>query len=395
MARGPLRALASARLAAHVAWIALRTYRNPLRAARALHRLRAEPRARRWPVSGPRRARLWTSQKCARASGRWFWDLYAPGWPSAAFDRCVERELERADPRGRPRGLDAAVVAVTRRCALRCEHCVESAALRRADVLSSQDLHEIVARIRRLGVTQLYLTGGEPLERFGDVLSLAASASGEADVWVVTSGRGLAADEARSLRAAAVTGVALSLDHWDAGEHDRFRGRTGSFAAAGDAARHARDAGLLVALWLCPTRDFVTDANLARYAETARSLGAAFVQILEPRPAGGCAGRDVDLSAEQQRLLEDFTERLNTDPGSREHPAVRYVDWEARACGCCGAGDRFVYVDTQGEIHACPFCREPGLRVLDHDIHDVLSKLRRAGCPAGTRDRRPHAETRR
>lgn len=374
--RGRLKAIVVLRMSARVAWIALRVYRNPFRAMRALARLRAE----RWTTRS--RTQCWTSQRCVRSSGRYFWNLYAPGWPSVAFDGSVEHELARVEPTVRPTALQTAIIAITRRCALKCEHCLEWNVLNQAEALSPDDLHAIVNRVRERGVSQVFFSGGEPLQRFSDLLSLSASIADKTDVWILTSGLGLTADKARRLRAAGVTGLALSLDHWDASAHDRFRGLPGSFDAVGRAGSHAHDAGLLVALSLCPTRTFVTEENLDRYAETARSIGASFIQILEPKAVGHYAQQDVALDPSQQRLLEQFSERLNTDSAVDGLPSVHYMDWSKRTFGCAGAGDRYIYIDTAGDLHACPFCRAPGLRVLDHEIHSALRILRNAGCPA-------------
>jgi MoaA/NifB/PqqE/SkfB family radical SAM enzyme len=310
-----------------------------------------------------------------------------------AFDRSVERELERIDPIGRPTALQTAIVAITRRCSLGCEHCFEGDALNQPEALSADDLHEIVRRLQQRGVAQIFFSGGEPLQRFDDLLALAAAVSAGTDVWILTSGRGLTADKARQLSDAGVTGVALSLDHWDASAHDRFRGAPGSFDGVERASGQARAAGLLVALSLCPTRAFVTAENLQRYGETARSLGASFIQILEPRALGRYADCDVALEPAQQRLLEAFSDRLNTDDTDVGLPSVRYQDWSARSVGCSGAGDRYLYIDTEGDMHACPFCRAPGVRVLDHAINAAISMLQAAGCQAGASHCHPAART--
>jgi pyruvate-formate lyase-activating enzyme len=255
MVWGFRRTLALAGLCARVVWIALRFYRSPLRAVRALARWRASG------ISG------WGAGKTSVTSGRVFASLYAPGWPSRAFDGFVARELDRLDPvLGRPPGLRTAVVAITRMCGLRCEHCVEWDVLNTREQLSAADLREIVQRIRACGVAQVFFSGGEPLQRFRDLLDLTATLADETDVWVVSSGRGLTREKAQRLRMARLTGVALSLDHWDSAAHDRFRGREGTFDAVRTAAANAVDAGLVLALWLCPVRAFVSPANLRRYA---------------------------------------------------------------------------------------------------------------------------------
>jgi MoaA/NifB/PqqE/SkfB family radical SAM enzyme len=384
--RGLRKASVLSRLFARVIRVAFRTRRNPLRAVRALWRLHDVMQNQHWTTPTRQRRRIWTAQKFVFVSGRYFWDLFAPGWPSVAFDRCIERELDRVDPFGRPPALNTIIVAITRRCPLKCEHCFEWDTLNHPEALSPAELRGIVRRVQQRGAAQFIFSGGEPLRRFEDLLTLCRLASGESDVWIQTAGIGLTADKARRLRDAGVAGLSLSLDHCDAVEHDRFRGLPGSFTAVGRAAHHAREAGLLVSLSLCPTRSFTTPDNLERYADLARSLGASFIQILEPKAVGHYAGQEVTLDASQRQYLEEFCEQLNTDPAMRDYPSVEYMDWGARELGCRGAGDRYAYIDTAGGLHACPFCQKPGLNILAQDIHEAISVLQGAGCPVARGD---------
>jgi MoaA/NifB/PqqE/SkfB family radical SAM enzyme len=355
------------------AWLALRLYRNPFRAAAALKRLHASV-AQFLPSM---------ARKAATAGGRVFVSLYLPGWPSKAFDRCIERELHRTLPvTGRPAGLRAVIVAITRRCALRCEHCVEWDALNQPEGMTAEELQTITRQLRHRGVAQVFLSGGEPLQRFDVLLDLVASMADESDVWVLSSGRGLTTDRARRLREAGLTGVALSLDHWDAEMHDRFRGRPGSFEAVKRAAAQVCDAGLLLTLSLCPVKGFVLADNLDRYAALARSLGASFIQILEPKAVGHYAGQDVELEPAQQQVLAEFTARLNLDPAAHDLPGVGFLDGLARGGGCRGGGNQYAYLDTGGSLHACPFCRDNPVPLLGKDIDQAFADLEARGCPA-------------
>ena len=373
---GARRAVVIARIWARAFWLALVVYRNPLRAAIALRGVRAERK----------KSQRWAAQKYLYSSRRrqYFWDLYAPGWPSVAFDRYVIRELDRVDPiSGRPPALQTVIIAISTRCALKCEHCFEWEALDHHERQPANALMEIVRRVQKRGVAKLFFSGGEPLQRFDDLLALTATASSETDVWILSSGLGLTAEKARRLEGAGLTGIALSLDHWDASAHDQFRGLRGSFDAVVRAAANAREAELLVALSLCPTRAFVSVENLEKYAETARNVGASFIQIVEPKPVGHYAGLDVALAPAQRRLLEQFHERMNCDPAARDLPAVEYPDWSARTFGCHG-GDRYVYIDTDGALHPCPFCRTPGVPLLAHDTNEALAMVQTAGCRAAS-----------
>jgi MoaA/NifB/PqqE/SkfB family radical SAM enzyme len=369
MVWGWRKAAVAALLWTRIALVALRRYRNVGHAVRALRAL-----ARRAPGERP-------PLKYARAAGRYFRSFYVPGFPSPAFDRFVGEELDRSLGAPRQHALHTAVVAVTKRCPLRCDHCCEWAALNRTETLSAGDLIAIVRRLQQAGAAQVFLSGGEPLQRFADLVAVVAATREACDLWILTSGLGLTAERAAALRRAGLTGMALSLDHWDETAHDRLRGRPGSYAALRAGAAVARDAGLLVALSLCPRREIVADPHLERYADAARGLGAAFIQILEPRPVGRYAGADVELNAVQLKTLERFQGRLNQGSDRREYPAVSYVAALQRATGCSGGGERYLYVDTDGEVHACPFCRSSAGSALAPDFDGVLARLRERGCP--------------
>ena len=277
--------------------------------------------------------------------------------------------------------LQTLIFAITKRCPLRCEHCCEWDALNQQETLSSSEIGAAIARFQKRGVAQVLLSGGEPLQRFDDLIALLNSAAAESDFWILTSGFGLTPERAGRLRQAGLTGVALSLDHWNRDAHDRFRGLNGSFEWVERAAANAHGAGLLVALSLCPTRDFVSRENLDEDARTAQRLGAGFVQILEPRPVGHYRGRDVQLTEPHIALLEEFYLRLNSDSSCVNMPAVAYADRTRRRTRCFGAGDRYAYVDTDGRLHPCPFCRTPAGSVLGAGLDSALQTLQANGCP--------------
>jgi MoaA/NifB/PqqE/SkfB family radical SAM enzyme len=358
---------------ARTAWLAWKCYRSIPRAAAAIRRMMDERARYQRP----------TLEKFAHAGGRYFWSFYAPGWPSAAFDRFIERDLNRAMVfREEPAALQTVVVAMTKRCSWRCQHCCEWDVLNQPETLTLQDLQRMVSLLQRRGAAQLLFSGGEPLQRFDDLLELVRSASSESDLWILSSGGGLTAQRAVQLRRAGLTGVALSLDHWRPEEHDAFRGVDGAYAWVDRAASHARRAGLLVCLTLCATRAFVSAENLEAYARTAGSLGAAFIHILEPQAVGRFSGHAVELLPTQIQLLEDFWFRMNFDRAFSDMPGVSYLGIARRRGHCYGAGDRHVYIDTDGNLHPCPFCRVPTGRVLDGSFATALERVHAAGCPA-------------
>ena len=250
------------------------------------------------------------------------------------------------------------------------------------ETLTRADIQGLVARLQAVGVPQIQFSGGEPLQRHEDLLAILSAARPCTDFWIATSGWGLTAKRAQQLKRAGLTGTIISLDHWHPPKNDAFRGMPGAHTWVTSAAAAARNAGLVVGLSLCATREFTTSENLYRYVQHARELGIGFIQILEPKPIGHYAGKDVALRPEQVRLLESFFLTMNYDSKHLRDPAVDYPAYYQRRGDCFGAGQRYLYIDTDGGVHPCPFCRNPmGNALTDHPMK-WLARLRALGCPA-------------
>jgi MoaA/NifB/PqqE/SkfB family radical SAM enzyme len=230
-------------------------------------------------------------------------------------------------------------------------------------------------------VGQVQFSGGEPLRRFADLKELIALTRGRADAWIITSGFGMTPAKAAELKRAGLTGVLLSLDDWDPQRHNKFRGSAQAFASAEATAAAAGQNGLLLGLSLCATRGFATTENLRAYAELGKRWGAGFIQVLEPKAVGHYAGKDVDLRPDQEKLLDQFHLDMAYAPEFRDYPAATYQGFVQRRDGCGGASRRYLYVDTDGQAHACPFCRASAGHCLSDSLESIHGRLKEAGCP--------------
>ncbi len=320
------------------------------------------------------------ASKFVTVGGKHYWRAGGAGFPGPALFRFWEGEMNREFGFRPEFGLRNIYFAITKKCPYRCEHCFEWDRLNQPEALSRQDLLDIVRKYQEYGAAQIVFSGGEPLLRIKDLLAVLRSARPDTDFWIISSGFSLTAAKAQQLKAAGLTGITLSLDHWQPAAHDRFRGHKGAYAAVVEAIGHARAAELVTGLSLCATREFCTRENLRHYLELARQLGVHFVQLLEPLPLGRYRGRDVLLKAEQRAWLEECFQRYNGEPRYRDYPIVEYQGAFIRRIGCFGAGSRFLYIDTDGDVHRCPFCDEKMAQAKAFRAADVVELLRQQGC---------------
>jgi MoaA/NifB/PqqE/SkfB family radical SAM enzyme len=321
--------------------------------------------------------------KTACVDGKYYWDLYAPGYGSKAFKGYIEAEIGRVSPAAaKSNRFTNVFVALTKKCALKCEHCFEWEALNQKEKLTLQDIKSIVQELQARGTAQIQLTGGEPMLRLDDIIELLKASRPETDFWILTSGMNLTPENARNLKDAGLTGVVISLDHFEAQRHNQFRGHDKSFAWAQSGVKNAIEANLVTAISICVTKSFVTESNLIAYADLAKAWGVSFIQILEPRDVGHYQGQDVALEAEHLDLLKSFYLKMSREKAYSTYPIVMYHGYHQRITGCFSAGNRNLYVDTDGDVHACPFCRAKTGNVLSGELDQALGAMNSRGCHA-------------
>ena len=125
------------------------------------------------------------------------------------------------DGHGRP--ITSLRVSVTDRCNFRCQYCMPAEGmdwLPREDVLSFEEIERVVRLLARMGVTDLRLTGGEPLARreFPQLLARLAPIPGLEDISLTTNGY-LLKRQLPELAAAGLRRINVSLDSLN---HVRF-----------------------------------------------------------------------------------------------------------------------------------------------------------------------------
>jgi cyclic pyranopterin phosphate synthase len=124
---------------------------------------------------------------------------------------------------GHGRAISDLRVSVTDRCNFRCQYCMPADGLPwldRSAVLSFEEIERLVSVCARMGVSDVRLTGGEPLVRrdFPKLVAMLAGVDGVEDLSLTTNGYLLERDAA-ALVAAGIDRVNVSIDSL---QRDRF-----------------------------------------------------------------------------------------------------------------------------------------------------------------------------
>ena len=252
---------------------------------------------------------------------------------------------------GHGRRISDLRVSVTDRCNFRCQYCMPADGLpwlERAEVLSFEEIERVVRITAQMGVTDVRLTGGEPLVRreFPGLVKMLARVPGVEDLSLTTNGYLLERD-ADALVEAGITRVNVSIDSL---QKDRFFQLTrrdslpqvlGGLHAI---ARHERVWPIKVNA--VALRGF-TEEEAIPFAEFARSTSFQ-VRFIEFMPLDGDHAWSADqvLTGEELREIIDGVHPLEEAP--REPHATARV---------------FRFADGEGEIGFInpvsePFCAD-------------------------------------
>ena len=336
----------------YIACITLRSFRKIIKAFKALLNLRKA---------------TWNGdlKKVYKIGGKYYFNLYTPGWPSVAYDDVIKGELLRYGSASQTENkLKFIFFAITRKCPMRCEHCFEWDNLNQKETFTKDELIEIVDLYQKQGINQIQFSGGEPLVRVWDLLDVIRFAKDKCECYVVTSGFNLTSDNARLLKNAGCKGVLVSIDHYVPEMHNKFRHHPEIFDKAVEGVKASLNAGLVTALSICATSEFIDGGHLYPYMEFAKDLGVHFVQILEPKALGNYSGRGEMLEQKHFEKLEDLFTTMNHSEHCKNYPTVMYHGYHQRRVGCY-SGSRSLYIDSAGDVHACPFCHTKSYNVRD------------------------------
>ena len=193
---------------------------------------------------------------------------------------------------GEGRLIEYLRLSVTDRCNCRCTYCMPAGGvpmLGHKDLLSFEELTEVVTACAQLGVRKVRLTGGEPLVHRGlpELVRMIRAVPGVEELAMTTNAT-LLAPVAAELHHAGLDRLNVSLDTLDAARYAELtRGGSLEDALAGLAA--ARDAGFSRTKVNCVLMGGVNDADVPRLAELARTepIDVRFIELM---PMGPCAG---------------------------------------------------------------------------------------------------------
>ena len=306
-------------------------------------------------------------------------------------------ESPLTDTRGRP--LRDLRVSVTDRCNFRCSYCMPREVfgadfefLKRAQILTFEEIDRVVEVMTGLGVRKVRLTGGEPLLR-SDLHRLVEMLTRHEGLEIaLTTNGALLAEQAERLARAGLGRVTVSLDSLEEEVFQQMNDADFPVARVLEGIEAAKRAGLTpVKINVVVVRG-VNDHAIVDMARHFRGSGHV-VRFIEYMDVGNTNGWRLDQVVSGAEILERLQRRMPlepVEPGYRGEVARRWrhVDGGGEVgvitsvsqpfCGDCTRSR----LSADGSLHTCLFAsRGLDLRVplrdgsSDEDLRALLTGL--------------------
>ena len=280
-------------------------------------------------------------------------------------------------------------ISLTDRCNLRCEYCMPEKGVKKVshnDILTLEEMYEIIKVFVDLGINKIRFTGGEPLVRLGavDLISKISKLEGVNEIAMTTNGT-LLETYAGDLKKAGLTRVNISLDTLNMEKYRRIT-RGGDLNKALNGIKAAREAGLTpikinTVLIGGFNEDEIPDlVNLTM----GHQMDIRFIELM---PIGEAVGFAKDKFISNSRVLETVPNLISVEAEDRSSPARYFRLPGAKgkvgiinpiSCKFCSNCNR-VRLTSTGKLKLCLHSnREIELRDAMRNEEDISSIIKEA-----------------
>ena len=267
-------------------------------------------------------------------------------------------------------------ISVTDRCNFRCTYCMPKEIfgkdyefLPRSELLTFEEIADLVHVFVDRGVEKVRLTGGEPLLRKGieTLVAMIKPIPGVVDLTLTTNGS-LLAKKARALADAGLDRVTVSLDSLADATFQKMNDAGFGVEPILEAIDVAAESGLTPIKVNCVVRRGVNEHAVVEMAHHFRGTGhvVRFIEYMDVGNANGWRLDDVVPAAEMVRAIDEVfpVEPLIPNYKGEVVNRFRYLDGQGEIgviasvtepfCGSCTRAR----VSSEGVLYTCLFAAE-------------------------------------
>ena len=293
---------------------------------------------------------------------------WAPPIPSTAFDRLISALVGSVLKKRVP---DQSSIGITMRCPNKCIHCGAADIIADPE-LSLDEVNRVVDESIELGSYLISFDGGEPMLRHDLADMVRHVDKSRAIATSFSSGYGLTPKKAEELKAAGLYAVRISIDSPRKEEHERVRGRVGSYDDAMNGIDNALAAGILTDMFVVVSPDNIDE--LEDFYTLAENKGMHEMSLYEIIAVGRWLDHEDETigPSDVDRLgrFQKEKNKLRDGPRITAFPYFMGPDMFG-----CFAGRRWVHITSGGDVLPCAYTPLKFGNIRDEPLKDIWKRM--------------------
>lgn len=247
-----------------------------------------------------------------------------------------------------------ALIQMTERCNLHCEHCFVSATGQGNDIAFDKIISKVLPQFLNANINKVTITGGEPLVYPHLVEVVEAMVDREISVGICSNATLITKELCERLSSIGNVHFNTSLDGFSEFSHGRFRGAVdkGVFERTINGIHLLSQYDLLQGILVTPNIYTPID-EYVEICRFAKSVNAKYV-LFNPLSEFGRGEINTELAYKDELMSELKQRTLLLMDSDLEIVYIRFPNTEKMPLGKCVAGD-ITYVFTNGDVAICPY----------------------------------------
>ncbi|MBQ9511559.1 MAG: radical SAM protein [Lachnospiraceae bacterium] len=235
--------------------------------------------------------------------------------------------------------------------------------------LSYEELSDVIAQGKKLGIYFYMFTGGEPLVRKKDILRLCEEHN---DCAFLSYTNGTLIDEAfcKEMQRVGNLYLALSLEGFE-DVNDRRRG-TGVYEKVLNAMDMLHEHGLVFGTSICYTSANIEAVTSDEFIHMLVDKGNRYALYFHYMPVGNDAAVELLPTMEQRLYMKDRIRKIR----SLEHGLGLFtMDFQndgEYVGGCIAGGRNYFHINANGDAEPCVFIHFSGANIRTHSLVEIL-----------------------
>ncbi len=256
----------------------------------------------------------------------------------------------------------------TSACNMKCKGCW-SAEYGHKSNLSLDDMRSIVNQGTKLGTHLYMMTGGEPLVRKDDVLTLCRE---NPNCMFLAYTNATLIDDAFCIEAKKAGNLALAVSiEGDRESNDARRG-AGAYDKSVAAMDMLKKHGLLFGISICYTSENIPKVTSDEFLDLMVSKGARFAFYFNYMPVGRASDVSLIPRPEQRKYMYSWLRQVrNTETGK----PMFFMDFQNDAeyvGGCIAGGRNYFHINSEGDMEPCVFIHYSDSNIKNQTILEAL-----------------------